>query len=81
MNLYDEDILEQCVSELHRKFPFIKDFEYKIYIIDVLKFCDSDLFRVFYTFSLGTFEVSEDTYQSDFSIYVSVDGSRLITIV
>lgn len=81
MDLYDEDILEQCVAELHRKFDWIKDFEYKIYILDVLKFCDSDLFRVFYTFSMGTFEIGDDTYQADFSTYISVDGNKIITIV
>jgi hypothetical protein len=81
MNLYDEDILEQCVSELHRKFYFIKDFGYKVYILDVLKFCDGENFRLFYTFSFGVFEIGDDTYQADYKIYKSVDGSTIVTII
>lgn len=78
---YTDEIYEQAITALNHRFDWIKSFGYTIYIIDFLKFCDSDTHRLFYTFSLGVYEIGEDSYQADYKITQTDDGSYKVDIV
>lgn len=78
---YNDEIYEQAITALNHRFEWIKTFGYTIYIIDFLKFCDSDIHRLFYTFSLGTYEIGEDSYQADYKISLDSNGNYVVEIL